>query len=275
MASDLVWGLAEGALPSMPGRFIDAIPAAAAAGQLGGLLVGGVDPNDLADPELALRALSEVGFLVSLELRHSAVTAHADVVLPVAAAVEKSGSFRNWEGRHRPFGNTLESTGTLPDCRVLDTLAVEMDADLFTQTPDAAAADLAKLTGPNAVERSATAPHVAAAPQTAGSGEAVLATWRMLLDNGSLQDGEPHLAGTQRPVYARMSLATATALGVAVTGTATVSTSRGDIAVPVQVADLPDGVVWLPTNSPGSAVHPTLGAGHGDVVSVAGSEGGN
>ena len=274
-AVEQVWGLAEGALPSMPGRDTDAILAAAAAGQLGGLVVGGVDPNDLADPELALRALADVGFVVSLELRHSAVTALADVVLPVAAAAEKSGSYLNWEGRRRPFGTTLETSGALPDCRVLDTLAVEMDADLFTQTPDAAAADLAKLTGPNAVERSVTAPDVAAAPETAGTGEAVLATWRMLLDNGSLQDGEPHLAGTQRPVYARMSLSTATALGVAVTGTARVSTPRGTVDVPVQVADLPDGVVWLPANSPGSALRATLGAGHGDVVSVAGSEGGN
>ncbi|GGS22614.1 NADH-quinone oxidoreductase subunit G [Actinokineospora fastidiosa] len=274
-AVEQVWGLAEGALPALPGRDTDAILAAAAAGQLGGLVVGGVDPYDLADPELALRALAEVGFVVSLELRHSAVTALADVVLPVAAAVEKSGSFLNWEGRRRPFGTTLETSGALPDCRVLDTLAVEMDADLFTQTPEAAAADLAKLTGENAVARSVGAPDVAAAPRTAGDGEAVLASWRMLLDNGSLQDGEPHLAGTRRPVYARMSLDTATRLGVAVTGTARVSTARGTVDVPVHVADLPDGVVWLPANSPGSALRATLGAGHGDVVSVAGSEGGN
>ncbi|MFC5285988.1 NADH-quinone oxidoreductase subunit G [Actinokineospora guangxiensis] len=273
-AVEQVWGLAEGALPALPGRDTDEILAAAAAGRLGGLVVGGVDPFDLADPELALRALETAGFVVSLELRRSAVTDRAHVVLPVAAAAEKSGSFLNWEGRHRPFGLTLETSGALPDCRVLDTLAVEMDADLFTQTPAAAAADLAKLTGANAVARSAAAPDVAAAPRTAGAGEAVLASWRMLLDNGSLQDGEPHLAGTQRPVYARMSLSTATALGVAVTGTATVSTARGSVDVPVHVADLPDGVVWLPTNSPGSALRAALGAGHGDVVSVTGVSGG-
>ncbi|MGX7824208.1 NADH-quinone oxidoreductase subunit G [Actinokineospora sp. 24-640] len=272
-AVERVWGLAEGALPSTPGRDTDAILAAAAAGQLGGLVVGGVDPDDLADPALALDALAGAGFVVSLELRHSAVTERADVVLPVAAAVEKSGSYLNWEGRRRPFGNTLESTGVLPDCRVLDTLAVEMDADLFTQTPDAAAADLAKLTGANAVARGVDAPAVAAAAPIAGAGQAVLATWRMLLDNGSLQDNEPHLAGTARPVFARMSLATATALGVSVAGTARVSTARGGVDVPVRVDDLPDGVVWLPANSPGSAVRAALGAGHGDVVEVRGATG--
>jgi NADH-quinone oxidoreductase subunit G len=53
-----------------------------------------------------------------------------------------------------------------------------------------------------------------------------------------------------------------------------VTTARGSVDVPVHVADLPDGVVWLPTNSPGSALRATLGAGHGDVVSVTGVTGG-
>ena len=38
-------------------------------------------------------------FVVSLEVRSSSVTEHADVVLPVAPVAEKSGSFLNWEGR--------------------------------------------------------------------------------------------------------------------------------------------------------------------------------
>ncbi|MGQ0839216.1 NADH-quinone oxidoreductase subunit G [Actinokineospora sp.] len=255
-----VWGLAEGALPAEPGRDTDAILAAAADGQLDALVVGGVDPFDLADPVLAERALA-AGFVVSLELRHSAATAHADVVLPIAPSVEKSGSYLNWEGRRREFGSTLDGTSAMPDCRVLDSLAVEMDADLFTQTPAAAAADLARLP---AVARTATAPNVAARP--AAEGQVVLATWRMLLDNGSLQDDEPHLAGTARPVVARLSRKTATDFGV--NGTVSVSTDRGAITVPVEVADLPDGVVWLPANSGDSATRRVLGAGHGDVVTV-------
>jgi NADH-quinone oxidoreductase subunit G len=38
--------------------------------------------------------------------------------------------------------------------------------------------------------------------------------------------------------------------------------------VSLVIADLPDGVVWLPANSPGSRVRDTLGAGHGDLVGV-------
>ena len=91
------------------------------------------------DPAAALEALRNVGFLVSLELHTSAVTELADVVLPVAPDAQRSGSYLNWEGRRAGFGPALDASGVLPDCRVLDTLAVEMDVDLFTQTPAAAA----------------------------------------------------------------------------------------------------------------------------------------
>jgi NADH-quinone oxidoreductase subunit G len=261
-----VWGLAEGTLPARRGRDTGAILEAVAAGVLDGLVVGGVQTDDLPDPALAERALERAGFLVSLELRASAVTERADVVLPVAPAAEKSGSYLNWEGRRRQFGTTLEGTGTLPDCRVLDTLGVEMDVDLFTQTPAAAAADLAKLPP---VLRAAPPPVEVAAPApTLDERQAVLATWRHLLDNGSLQSDEPHLAGTARATVARISAATAERIGLDGNPAVTVKTERGSITLPVEHADLPDGVVWLPGNSSPATLRRTLGAGHGDVVTV-------
>jgi NADH-quinone oxidoreductase subunit G len=148
---------------------------------------------------------------------------------------------------------------------VLDTLAVEMDADLFTQTPAAARGDFEKLGPASALRWTHVAAEVAP-PATAGAGQAILSTWRQLIDNGSLQDGEPHLKGTQRMPVARLSAKTAEGLGT----TVKVSTERGAITLPVEVADLPDGVVWLPGNSDGSAVFKTLGAGHGAVVNLAG-----
>jgi NADH-quinone oxidoreductase subunit G len=93
-----VWG-AE--IPAGPGRDLAAILAAAADGSLGALVVGGVDPADVADPSLAARALERVGFVVSLEVRHSAVTEQADVVLPVAPTAEKAGRYVTWEGARR------------------------------------------------------------------------------------------------------------------------------------------------------------------------------
>jgi len=97
------WRLKTGTISGSPGRDTDAIVAAAAAGNLGALVVAGVDPSDLADPALADRALDKVDFLISLEVRRSAVTRRADVVFPVAPVAEKDGTFLDWEGRLRPF----------------------------------------------------------------------------------------------------------------------------------------------------------------------------
>jgi NADH-quinone oxidoreductase subunit G len=266
-------------LPSKPGRDTAGIVAAAAAGQLGGLLIGGVDPGDLPDPTLAEQALTRARFVVSLEMRPSAVTTAADVVLPIASAVEKTGSYLNWEGRRRELGATMLSSGpALPDCRVLDSLAIEMDVDLFTQTPAAAWAGYTALGTYGDINRDSSwhadrkAP--AAPERETGGGKLLLATWRRLLDNGSMQDGEPHLAGTARPAVALLSEATAAELRVSLDGTVTVSTQRGSVTLPVAVADLPDGVVWVPGNSGTATVRRRLGVGHGAMVTVRSGNGG-
>jgi NADH-quinone oxidoreductase subunit G len=263
---EALWGLGDGALPAKPGRDSDGILAAAASGELSALVVGGVDPGDLADPALAEEALTAVEFVVSLELRTSAVTAYADVVLPIAPVMQKAGSYLNWEGRSRAFEVTLESAGALPDCRVLDTLAVEMDADINTQTSAVAAAELARLgTG----TYSWPAPHVPPRPTggAAPDGQVLLATWRRLVDNGSLQTGEPHLAGTARGATALLSAATAEKHGITFGEPVAVGTEYGAITVPAAEADLPEGVVWLPANSAGS-VRAVLRAGHGAAVTL-------
>jgi NADH-quinone oxidoreductase subunit G len=215
------------------------------------------------------------------------VTSAADVVLPVAAAAERAGSYLNWEGRRREFATTITAgmsgvvisgagatQATMPECRVLDSLAVEMDADLFTQTPAAAAADLRRLggyPGNGSVDPQVQVP--APPVPEPGEGKALLATWRRLLDNGSLQDGEPHLAGTARPAVALLSEATAEALGVRLGDNVRVSTGQGSVTLPAEAADLPPGVVWLPGNSGPATVRRSLGAGHGAQVSVTGVPG--
>jgi NADH-quinone oxidoreductase subunit G len=257
------WGLAPGTLPATPGRDTTGILRAAAEGHLSALLVGGVDPGDLPDPDLALAALGNAGFVVSLELRTSALTPHADVVLPVAPSAEKAGTFLDWEGRPRSFGITLEGTGVLTDARVLDHLAEELsDVDVRVAYESAALP-------PTAVERPAFDKRDAADPPVPAAGQAVLSTWHHLLDLGRMQDGEPHLAGTAKPAVARLSAATAAEIGVADGAEVTVGTERGSLTVPLAVTDMPDRVVWLPTNSVGSTVRQTLGADSGALVSIA------
>ncbi len=90
----------------------------------------------------------------------------------------------------------------------------------------------------------------------------------MLLDDGRLQDGEPHLAGTARTPVVRLSAETAGAIGAADGDNVTVSTARGTITLPLTITDMPDHVAWLPLNSPGSAVHRQLGVTPGAVVKI-------
>ncbi|MHB1164177.1 MAG: NADH-quinone oxidoreductase subunit G [Candidatus Nanopelagicales bacterium] len=250
------WGVEPAALPARAGRAGSTLLEAAAAGSLGALLVGGVELADFGDPDLAVAAIERTGFVVSLESHHSAVTERADVVLPVAVVAEKAGTFLDWEGRPRPFGQVFRDALTAPDAQVLAMIAEEMGCSV---PRDVAAlrremGALGPWTGARAAAPSVPAP--GPAPGTR------LATWRQLLDAGRMQDAEPHLAATARPVVARMSAATAEGLG----GSVTVSGPKGSVTVPVQVADVVDGAVWLPMNSPGCHVHADLGAGEGDEV---------
>ena len=279
-----VWG--TGSLPGAPGRSTSEILAAAAAGDIGALLIGGVDPYDLPNPDEALATIEAAEFIVSLELRVSAVTDRADVVFPVAAVAEKPGTFVNWEGRPGSFTAALAAPSIRTDLQVLAALADEMDVHLGL--PDAAAVrrELTIITQSAALSPSPTpaAGSTARAAQAgpagleragqdhAAEGGVLLATWHNLLDVGRLQDGEPNLAGTARAAVARMSAATAAKAGTADGGKVTVATGYGAITVPVEIADMPDRVVWLPANSAGCSVRRDLRAGHGSVVTLRSAE---
>lgn len=260
------WGVAS--LPARPGRDTAGILAAARDEELEALVVAGVDPYDLPDPAAALAALESTPFIVSLEVRASAVTDRADVVLPVAAVQEKSGTFVNWEGRGRTFETAITVPGLMSDLQVLSAVADHMDIHLGL--PDAAAArrELGEL-GPWRGGRAA-APNLSATsrPEPA-AGQALLASWHLLLDEGRLQDGEPYLAGTAHAAEALLSPATAAEIGVVggdkVVVGGTVSGLGQTVTLPVRIADLPERVVWVPANSGGSAV---LGAAAGDIVTI-------
>jgi NADH-quinone oxidoreductase subunit G len=278
-----VWGQAT--LPSTLGRNTTAILAAAADGELAGLLVAGVDPADLPDPQAALNALEMTPFVVSIELRASAVTDRADVVLPVAAVAEKAGTFVNWEGRGGSFAEALKVPDVRTDLYVLGAIADQMDVHLGLPDAAAARAELAALGSwrgtrpePPGVTTTWPAPPLPRHTDGAGVVDVRLASWHQLLDSGRMQDGEPSLAGTARPAVARMSAATAAQAGVTDGDKVTVATDRGSVTVPAEIVPMADQVVWLPAaglpgpapGAPGggATIRAELGAGHGAVVTL-------
>ncbi|SDN66530.1 NADH dehydrogenase subunit G [Klenkia soli] len=262
---EAAWGVE---LPRKAGRDLTAILQAAQSGRLGGLLVGAVDPADLPDPRLAEAALVAAGFVVSLELFPSAVTDHADVVLPVAAAPEKAGSYLDWEGRVRPFDATLHGTGQLTDARVLTGLADAMGVRLGLSGVDDARRELVALGGAGRSREVRGLDVAPAGSPRVGAEQAVLASWRQLLDDGTLQRDEPALAGTARPAVVRLGKETAVRLGVTDGEPVTVTGPAGAITLPARITEMPDRVVWLPMNSPGSHVRADLGTAPGGVVTL-------
>lgn len=256
------WGVSE--LPSQVGRNTTEILQAAAAGEIGAVILAGVELADL--PRFAASALENV-FVVQLEIRDTETTALADVVLPVAPTVEKGGTFVNWEGRLRPFGQSLTSTN-LPDRAVLTDLADVMGVDLGLTKLGDAVSEYARLLDWHGIRAAAPNEMPAAAP-TVSAGQAVLATWKQLLDDGALQSYEPNLASCARRSVAVLAPQTAEQLGI--TKTLTVSGPTGSVTLPVHQVEMPEGVVWIPQNATDCKVS-TIGSRAGDVVAIAKSE---
>ena len=260
----------EHGLPTSLGRDTTGILSALLDGTLGGSVVGGIDLRDFPDPGLARAALAASGFTVQLEVRHSEVSEHADVVLPVAPAVEKNGTFVNWEGRVRPFGQAHVSRART-DRQVLGMLADEMGVDLQVDDLVTLHDQLAALglwRGQRMPVAFGHAPVTGAEASVGGGVEALLTTHKPMLDAGRLQDGEPFLAATALRPVAKVGVDLARRLSLAGGEEVTVSTATGSITLPAVVGGVSDGSVWLPECSAGSTVHQTLGAGHGSRVTL-------
>jgi NADH-quinone oxidoreductase subunit G len=260
------WGLDS--LPEQPGRDGDAIVAALLSGELRGLVVGGVDPDDTADPAAFRSALDAAAFVVAMDLRETEVTLAADVVFPVAPVTDKAGTFVNWEGRTRPFEAVFANPASLPETRILAGIAEELGAPLGFRTVAEVRSAMTEL-GPWDGER-ASLPETPAVAKVKrpGRNELALATWKLMLDKGSMQDNEKHLAATARTPVCKVSSAAYAALGPMVTLTG----DRGSVTLPVEVApDLADDVVWVPANSVGNGVLADL-ASAGSGVRVKGSD---
>ena len=249
--------LAWGEIPAQRGLDATQMLEAAADGRVKALVVGGVDLRDFDDPAAARKALDQVDFLVSLEVRRSEVTDRADVILPVAPPLEKNGTFINWEGRLRPFGQAIASRSQT-DRLVFDALASEFGVDLGLHDLVGLYDQVNPLMQWNG-QREEFVQAKASELVEVGQGEALLATHKPMLDAGRLQDGATMLAGSARRPVVFASRATVAGLGIDEGEELTLSTQRGSITLPLQFADLPDGVVWVPECSQGSIVHESLG----------------
>ncbi|WP_426242565.1 NADH-quinone oxidoreductase subunit G [Nocardioides sp. LHG3406-4] len=265
------WGVDS--LPDKAGRDADAIVAGLVSGDVRGLVIGGVDPDDTRDPAATRAAIEAAAFVVALELRETDVTRAADVVFPVAPVTDKAGTFVTWDGRVRAFEAVFSNPASLPDLRILSGIADELDAPIGFRTVEAVRAEMSSL-GPWDGARPAFEQGRPAKVPRAKAGSLRLATWKQMIDNGSMQDADAHLRATARRPVARLGQTAYDDLfGMLDPGAvpqATLTGDRGSVTLPVEVADLPDGVVWVPANSVGRGVLADL-ASPGSSVTVKGA----
>ena len=260
---DVAAAWAVDSLPTNPGRSTSEILHALIVNNLDAVVIGGVDPLDISNTALSQLLNS---FVVSLEITHSAVTAVADVVLPVAAVIEKSGSFQDWQGSTRAFEKAITDSLSRSDVRILSMIADEMGTPINLPTVAATAREIAALGNWDGVaisfEKTSTVKTVA------NEEKMNLTSWRLLLDLGTLQDGEANLAGTARKATARISKTKAEKLGVNEGEPITISSDLGSLKLPVEISEMSDNEIWVPRNSIDSQVIANLGFVNGQVTVV-------
>lgn len=262
-----IWGVNASDIPNKPGKNHAEIIQAALNGEIKALIIAGLDVLDSPDPQALGQAINAVDFVITLGIQENSLTRYANVSLPVAPVTEKSGTFINWEGRPRPFGRAISSTNALTDARVLAMLAESLGFEFGLQTIEELRQELSSFGNWTGKKIDKPVVKEVGALETSSS-TAILSTWNLLLDDGALQKGEEHLAGTQRIAVAHMSEKTAADHKLVNGDKVIISNARGSITIKLEIIEMVNDVVWIPANNHDSKVKSKLGAKEGDIVNI-------
>jgi NADH-quinone oxidoreductase subunit G len=262
-----IWGVNASDIPNKPGKNHAEIIQAALNGEVKALIIAGLDVLDSPDPQALGQAINAVDFVITLGIQENSLTRYANVSLPVAPVTEKSGTFINWEGRPRPFGRAISSTNALTDARVLAMLAESLGFEFGLQTIEELRQELSSFGNWTGKKIEKPVVKEVGALETSPS-TAILSTWNLLLDDGALQKGEEHLAGTQRTAAAHMSEKTAADHKLENDDKVIISNARGSITIKLEIIEMVNDVVWIPANNHDSKVKSKLGAKEGDIVTI-------
>ena len=276
------WG-AE--LPEAPGLDGPAMVAAAAAGELGVLILAGVDlVRDHGPRELAAQAL-ERAFVIAVDHEVNDTTSQADVLLPGVVHAETEGTFTDWEGRvqatHRavPVGGAAQEIWDLAG-----QLAARLGVDLGFAGTGLAAAETERFRKRPAGTAGATAapePHpplggpptgrvaagepagepLSTAPEEQDDDGLDLVTYPLLLDAASMLARASDLNRETPGAFVELHPDDAARLGLADGATAEVDFGEDRTArLPVRVAPtVAPGCAFVPANQPDLALRALLG----------------
>jgi NADH-quinone oxidoreductase subunit G len=260
------WG---GELPEVPGQDGPAMVAAAAAGELGVLVLAGVDLHrDYGPRELATQAL-ERAFVIAVDHEVNDTTSQADVLLPGMVHAETEGTFTDWEGRvqatHRavPVGGAAQEIWDLAD-QLAARLGVDLgfagvgriaaETERYRRRPAGVAA------GETGGEPLSTAPEPSA-PEERDEDGLDLVTYPLLLDGASMLARAADLNRETPGAFVELHPDDAARLGLADGATAEVDFGEDRTArLPVRVAPtVAPGCAFVPANQPDLALRALLG----------------
>ncbi len=226
----------------------------------------GIEPDaDTADPARTSAALREAQLIALSSHRSPWLEEHADILLPVAAFAETSGTFVNIEGVAQSFSGAAQAPGeTRPAWKVLRVLGNLVDIDGFDYADSRAVRDevvaaCADLRPDNrlAAARVAARPRGAADGQWQRIGGVSIYGVDALTRRAHALQSTPDAWGASL----RINADAASTLGLNGNATVRVSQAGGSAEFAAVIDDsVPDGCVWLPAAVPGAeALGPAFG----------------
>jgi NADH-quinone oxidoreductase subunit G len=254
-----------------PGRSAGEILRACAAREMDVLFLIGVDPlRDFPDAPLAASALENVPIVVVQSLELGTLEPYADVFLPAAAFLEKTGHVSTWEGRGQRLNPIRGPKGlSLPDWEIFAALAAAVGTDLGFASLAQLHAEMGSLLSPR---QGGAEP--APEPAPADSAEGLrLFTYPLLVDDGRLSEGAHQLkAALQDPPFVEVHPQDAAALELLDGADARLETSAGSAVLPVRVsAGVCPGAVFVPFNQPGFEANSLLSGTFTTRVTLSGA----
>ncbi len=240
-----------GVVPGNNGKDLFAIIDGMEKGDIRCLYVIGSDLTQLPNSTKVEAALKKLECLVVIDLFPTATAQLATVLLPAAAAPEKSGSFTTTDNRTQAFKAAANPPGEArPDLVILGDIYARITGGAIPSI-SAIQKEIAPVSK-KAVDRPALA---YAAPQAHATGSMTLLVAPFLRHNGTYTSWSANNLLVASEAVVRIGAGDASRLGVKDGDRLAVTASGSSVTLPVQIRDgIPAGLVIAPTHFPASGI---------------------
>jgi NADH-quinone oxidoreductase subunit G len=225
----------------------------------------GVEPErDMADPALMAGAIADAKLIALTSFMSPWLAEHADIVLPVSAYAETSGTLVNLEGGPQSFRGVATPPGEArPAWKVLRVLGNLLDIDGFdyVESTDVRDEVLATCSGFAPDNRVGAIDPVQ--PQAGSAWERIGGVPMYAVDAMTRRAQALQVTPDAWGAVARVNPVAAATLGLSADSAVRVTQGGASAEFGVQLDDaVPEGCIWLPTAVPGTE---SLGIGFGPV----------